>query len=343
MEDERLVIHIGPISSKGGMSGVMKLLIANPPVNYKVGHLDTYIDSSTLIKILNLFRIRRKLIMDIKSLKPNVFHFHVTHNFSWWRNLFLIRIALKFKIPCIINIHSGKFDIFCKKFNSIPGRIFRRLSKNKLIQFVVLEDRWIESLQIYANNLVCIRNPIDLKELSDRNEIEREDISLLLIARNDKIKGHDFAVEVLRLINEGGFEARLEMTGVKKNFNIPHDLNVTTHEWIHDFEEVRRKIKNSDFALSPSEYEGSSMSVLEAMSLGTIPIVSKVSSETVSVKELVVDNMNPEDWAKAIIKIVSKGQQRDLREKIKKTIKRHEVNHISNQWKDQYNMIIESN
>ena len=59
MEDERLVIHIGPISSKGGMSRVMKLLIANPPVNYKVRHLDTYIDSWALIKILNLFNLRK--------------------------------------------------------------------------------------------------------------------------------------------------------------------------------------------------------------------------------------------------------------------------------------------
>ena len=145
-----------------------------------------------------------------------------------------------------------------------------------------------------------------MKEFSDRKEIRGGDISLLLIARNDKIKGHDFAVEVLRLINEEGFEARLEMTGMNKNFTIPSDLNVTTHEWLNDFEEVRGKIKNSDFVLSPSKYEGSSMSVLEAMSLGTIPIVSKVSSETVSAEELVVNSMNPEDWAKVIIKIVSK-------------------------------------
>ena len=34
------------------------------------------------------------------------------------------------------------------------------------------------------------------------------------------------------------------------------------------------------------------MSVLEAMALGTIPIVSEVSSETVSVEELVVDGFN---------------------------------------------------
>ena len=45
MRDRSLVIHVGPLSSKGGMSGVMKLLIDNPPKklwkrNKKISNID---------------------------------------------------------------------------------------------------------------------------------------------------------------------------------------------------------------------------------------------------------------------------------------------------------------
>ena len=116
MDEERLVIHVGPISSRGGMSKVMQLLIKHPPKKYRTKYFDTYIDSSVVKKIINLFKLRQLFKKNIKNLKPDILHFHVTHNFSWWRNLILIRVALKNKIPCIINIHSGKFDIFCKKY-----------------------------------------------------------------------------------------------------------------------------------------------------------------------------------------------------------------------------------
>jgi len=340
MSVDRLVIHVGPISSRGGISKVMRLLINNPSKKYRTMYFDTYINSTIIKKILNIFKLRRMLKRDIKNLKPDILHFHITHNFSWWRKLILIKIALRYKIPCIINIHSGKFDIFCKKYNSIAGKILKKLSDNELIQVVVLEKRWVESLSYFANDLVCIRNPVKIEKIHDKNKKNRENISLLLIARGDKIKGHEFALEVLSQINKNGFEANLEMTGVKSNFNISKDLNVKIHEWVVEDEEVKKIIKRSDFVLSPSEYEGSSMSVLEAMASGSIPIVSKVSSETVSVKDLVVENKNPKDWANKIIEIISKSKQQDLRKEIAEVIQRHEVSKISTQWSKQYDLTI---
>ena len=311
-------------------------------MDYRTDFFDTYLNSSTADKILNLFRLRKKIVSVIELSNPDVLHFHVTHNFSWWRSLLLIRIALSRKIPCVISIHSGKFDKFCKQYFSIPGKIFATLSKKTLVQFVVLEDRWIRSLSDFANGLVCIRNPVEIGDSSRRESKRGNCIKLLLIARSDKIKGHFFAVEVLRHVRKLGFEAELEMTGVKAGFYVPSDLKITTHEWLDDQEDVRKKIEIADFVLSPSEYEGSSMSVLEAMALGTIPIVSEVSSETVSVEELVVDGLNPEDWANAIIKIMSKKQKKEMTNKINLVIKRHDINEISRQWGERYDIFLES-
>jgi glycosyltransferase involved in cell wall biosynthesis len=340
MRDKSLVIHVGPLSSKGGMSGVMKLLINNPPKKYETKFLDTYISSSTINKVINLIKLRKKIKQDIKILNPDVFHFHVTHNYSWWRNLLLIKIAIKKKIPSIIHIHSGKFDIFCMKYNKLSGRILHKLSLNSLIKIVVLEERWLISLGKFSNNMSCIRNPVELEKTSTLDIEPKKGISLLLIARGDKIKGHNFAVEVMEYISQKGYDARLDMTGISKKTEKMKDLQIDTHGWLDNHEDIRKLIRDSDFLLSPSEFEGSSMSILESMALGTIPIVSKVSSETVSIKELVVENRDPKEWGERIIKILSESKEEELRRKVNEVIQKHEVSLISSQWEGIYEIII---
>jgi glycosyltransferase involved in cell wall biosynthesis len=65
-------------------------------------------------------------------------------------------------------------------------------------------------------------------------------------------------------------------------------------------------ISESDFLLSPSEYEGSSMSVIESMVSGLPCLVSKASKETVGIGGLVMDK-DPETWSKAIIGFLEVG------------------------------------
>jgi glycosyltransferase involved in cell wall biosynthesis len=341
MRDEKLVIHVGPYSSKGGMSRVMEQLIGNPPKNFNTKLFDTYVTASALYKVMNILNLRRSLKREIKILKPQIIHFHVTHNFSWWRNIVLIKLALKMQIPAIINIHSGKFDIFCKKYFSFPGKTLHNLSKKKLVKIVVLEERWMYSLREFATDISCIRNPVELGINIPTVKSNDQDISLLLIARDDKIKGHQFAIETFKIIKNRGFDVKLNMTGIRKKTREMEHLGVNIHGWIENHEEVKKLIKMSDFVISPSEYEGSSMSVLESMALGTIPIVSKVSSETVSIKELVIESMEPEEWADTIIDIVTNKKEKCILEKIKERIKEHDISNISSHWREQYNLIIE--
>ena len=339
MVHKKVVLHIGPLSSRGGMSRVMDLLINNSPQGWDSIVMDTYLNSNKIKKIFNVIKLRNKLKEQIVDFSPDLIHIHVTHNFSWWRKLILINLAIKKKIPVVINIHSGKFDIYCQSLFGLPGKKLKSLSKNDLVSVVVLEKRWLVKISKYSSNLCSIRNPVKLTNNISKNK-QFGHLKLLLIARGDSIKGHEFAVEIMNLISEKGFNVRLTMTGINDSSKYAEDDRITTYGWLENHEEVKNLIIESDFVLSPSNYEGSSMSVLESMALGTIPIVSKASAETVSLDELVIDTMDVLDWAEAIINIETKSKQNMIKDAIKKVVVKHDVSQVSENWRIKYNSII---
>jgi glycosyltransferase involved in cell wall biosynthesis len=336
---KKIVAHVGPLSGKGGMSKVMKLLIKYKHSEYDNIVLDTYLDSNNFLKIFNLIKLRKKIKTIISKSRPDLFHFHVTHNFSWWRKLLLIRIAVSKKIPVVVSIHSGKFDLFCETFFGIPGKIVSNLSKRDNIQIVVLEDRWVEKLEKHIKKIQVIRNPVVIKDI-DISQSDYDIVKLLLIARNESIKGHDFAIDIAENIAKKGFKTSLAMTGIEKN-NFKNDVaEIITYGWIENEKEIENLILEADFVLSPSKYEGSSMSILETMSLGRIPIVSNVSKETVGIDNLVVDNLDSDDWVEKIISIIQNQNLKQLQEEIYFQISKHEVSKIINEWKNLYDSLV---
>jgi len=109
--------------------------------------------------------------------------------------------------------------------------------------------------------------------------------------------------------------------------------------WIGQ-EEKARAISEADFLLMPSEFEGSSMSVIEAMVSGLPPIVSTASAETVGVSSLVLPLDAPEAWAERIASLRQPRAYRDTVESILVQAERYSPELARFQWGALYESLL---
>jgi glycosyltransferase involved in cell wall biosynthesis len=334
---KKTVLHIGPISSHGGMSKVMKILINNPPEGWQTKSIDTFTHSNPIVKIISILKTKIKVDKYLNQNTVDILHVHVTHGISWWRKLYILRRSLKNNFSIIIHIHSGKFDKFCIQSLKIPGKSFKKIANKKNVKVVVLENRWKDILSIYSSDLIKIENPVERIFFREKKINAGNSIKLLLIARNDPIKGHIFAEKIYNSLIEKNMNVELTMTGSKTKVN-DNKTNIRHIDWLESDKSVRELIKQSDFLLSPSEYEGSSMSVLEAMSFSTIPLVSIASKETVGSERLVMESWNHVEWANRIQNIINDLEYDELLLEINLTIQKHAIDLVKNRWKEVYKM-----
>ena len=301
-------VHFGPIGSKGGMSSVIVDLIENAPEGWSSDAISTH--SDTLAKmIFQWVKSRKELKRAVKGEKIDIAHVHVTHSLSWWRKRGILRICDKLRIPSVVHIHSGKFDHFCSGLSGISVK--KELSRPSRI-VVVLEDRWKDRLSKWLpENTKVVYNSTNL--IVDRSEHNLDEkIKLLLLSRHSRIKGHNFAIKIIEKLNRDKIPVSLIMTGVtEQDFNegeLPE--NVDCVGWVSEMEK-QNLLSKADILLSPSEYEGSSMSIIEGIVNGLPCLVSDVSAETVGLEDLVVSGYDEEQWANRIIRLSEPKRYRE--------------------------------
>ena len=293
----RRVLHLGPCNSRGGMATVIQNFLNDPPEGWETHAIDTH-GGTIGEKVSRWFFSRSELRKMIQSEHIDLVHIHVTHSFSWWRKAGLMKICEKMNVPTVVQIHSGKFDSFCSGFSGYSVR--RRLSIEGR-KTLVLEERWLDLLRgvIPADSEVI---PNSSEPICDRTNHEPSNcVKLLLLARGSTIKGHKFAIEIVHAIEKMGILTELTMTGKRCDEEVTSSgSKIRTLEWVSE-EEKSELVREADFLISPSEYEGSSMSVIESMVCGLPCIVSSASRETVVNEKFMVDSEDPDEWAKRIL------------------------------------------
>lgn len=313
-------IHFGPINSKGGMSSVIGDLIENAPEGWSSDAISTHSDTPAKM-IFQWIKARKELKRAVKGKKIDIAHVHVTHSLSWWRKRGILRICDKFGIPSVVHIHSGKFDDFC---SGISGRsVKKELSRSSRI-VVVLEDRWKDRLSKWLpENTNVVYNSTNLIVDRRKHKLD-EEIKLLLLSRHSKIKGHNFAIKIIEKLNHNKIPVSLIMTGVtEQDFNegeLPANVNCVG--WVSETEK-HDLLSKADILLSPSEYEGSSMSIIEGLVNGLPCLVSDVSAETVGQEDLVVSGYDEEQWANRIIRLCEPKRYRECVSKLLDYSKRY--------------------
>ena len=259
--------------------------------------VSTHSDTGIKAKMVAFLGARKYLKGLIKDEKIDVAHIHVTHGLSWWRKRYFMSLCIRGGISTIVHIHSGKFDSFCR---GIAGFSVKGMLNKPGVKVIILEERWKNKLRKWIpESSIVVPNFSTIKSMKERED-PGERIELLMLSRGSKIKQIEFGLDIVRELRLSGREARLLVTG--KKFSIPNDLqeNVESLGWISQ-EEKYALLERVDFLLSPSIYEGCSMSVIEAMNCNLPPIVSEASGETVGISELVEKEFDAKKWSDKII------------------------------------------
>jgi len=310
--NRKTVVHLGPKNSKGGMAVVMFNLMDD----YDAVAINTHLDGSLRVKISTWINARKELRRILDERNVRIIHVHVTHSISWWRKMNLIRICEKRSLPIIIHIHSGRFDVFCQSMFGFCGYLVKNKLKNNSLKVVLLEKRWLKILKKWIpRNAIVIPNHSESRVFNDGN-FNNEEIQILMLSRKSKGKGHNFSIKIAEYLDEKNIKFKLIMTGIEKN-DLKNNMNgaIDAKGWISN-NQKNDLISKSDFLIMPSEFEGSSMSVIESIVNGLPCLVSHASSDTVGIEELTLPLNDPAEWGERIIYLSNYERYTSVRKKL---------------------------
>jgi glycosyltransferase involved in cell wall biosynthesis len=320
------VVHVGPISSPGGIQSVIKTLTNHPPEGWDVRQIESHSGGSLYSKLKAYNSAKTELKELLESEKDVVVHLHSASDYSFHRKLRLAEFAFSLGGKIVFHIHSGNIIQWLGKGNRAK-KLRARLEQCKAT-IVCLSDRWKELLTPLLGRCKVSLNPIDpIHCISDT--VERVPNQLLLLGRNDSVKGHEFAFEIMRKLQQDNPDILLHCTGVEES---PEDLqNVVAHGWLEQEKKVEL-LQQSSLLILPSKWEGQPMVALEALACGT-PVLA---SESIHSLPSVIGNAEDKNIHFWIEKIQSMLVLAVNAEENYKSILKHNVDDVHSSLKDIY-------
>jgi glycosyltransferase involved in cell wall biosynthesis len=274
-------------------------------------------------------------------------HIHSAADWSFHRKTVILGLCKKYNIPCVLHIHSGKFDSWLGKPGNSTAVKARKAITGADAKVVVLTERWAEKLTPLLGDCQAIANPIEAfedTELASSPKTPREAGKLLLMGRPDPIKGASLAIAAARIMRNQGREVTLHLTGVAPGHKWSHIAEaeglVVAHGWL-PIEELEQLRAEAGLMLVPSAWEGQPMVILEAMARGLPILGSPACAEHIGGAGRIVAEMNPETWAQAIGELLDDVEaRRQMAEVGRENSKLHAIDVVAGQWKALYNELV---
>ena len=229
----RKVLHVGPCDTAGGMATVMHTLAEFPPEGWEAELLASHAPGGLWAKwrAYRLARHELKRRCSDPALRPDVVHVHTAADWSWRRKARLIRIAQLHAVPITLHIHSGRFNDWLDVGGPRRKKSLRAIIERKNIVGVVLSRHWAEILNPALGELMHVPNPVVVPVFDD--EVIRNKNQMLLLGRNDPVKGHDFAIKIAQSLQQQRPSLRLSITGVEH----AHQDVVRALGWVSDLKQ----------------------------------------------------------------------------------------------------------
>ena len=323
------VLHIGPCDSPGGMANVMRILAEHPPEGWEAELLASHVVGSPWAKWKAYRKARATLIemLHDPKRKPDVVHLHTAADWSWWRKRRFAYLAHGAGSKVVVHIHSGKFDTWLKS----KSKKFKRNLKLELlgnnVKVVVLTDDWIKLLEMNLGDLIAISNPLNPKYKT----IVRENTQnhLLLLGRNDPVKGHSFAVEIALRLKSNFPDLVMTMTGVEES-----EVDwIKARGWVTESEKMSL-LSTASVLLLPSKFEGQPMVAIESLASG-LPVVADFRLHSLP-KEVLYAGPGLESWCQVLSDALQHPKM------IKFDSSEYDLETIRKKWQNLYVSLIDS-
>jgi len=294
----RKVLHVGPFDTPGGMATVMQTLAATPPEGWATDVLSSHASGGPLAKWKAYRRARgelRRRCLDA-SLRPDVVHVHAASDWSLRRKMRLLRFVHRFNVAAVLHLHSGHLAKWLGSPDGVRAKRHRRAVAELGLTQVVLSEAWQRELAPMIGPAHAVANPVSPAYVPATGE--RDENHVLVLGRNDPVKGHAFAEEVVARLVVDRPKLRLTLTG-KERSSRPF---VDALGWVSEAEKMAL-LQRATVLLVPSSVEGQPLVILEALASG-LPVV--VGEHLHSLPTGVVRaGPTVEDWAKAVDEVLN--------------------------------------
>ena len=320
------VLHIGPCDTPGGMANVMRILAEHPPEGWQAELLSSHVVGSPWAK-WRAYRKARKSLIQILSddaRRPDIVHLHTAADWSWWRKRRFAQLAHKAGVPNIVHIHSGQFDSWLGAPDSSRSKAAKSFLEANKSHTVVLGDGWKQRLESHLGTVFPMNNPVAPQILP--NAVERDNSHLLLLGRDDSVKGHQFAITVCEKVREKFPELKVTMTGITSS---SHDW-LSARGWVSESEKLHL-LQTASILLVPSTFEGQPLVILEALTCG-LPVLSAREIDYARYQDT-------EDWVFRISKMLEYSGP-ETSQSIQTDV--FKIKHISQQWGIFYSNCLDS-
>ena len=321
----RKVLHVGPANTRGGMGSVIRLLDTEYPEGWTGELMASHADGGWFTILRAWWSVRRNLRKRLRQNDVDIVHIHTASRWSWVRKRMLIRIARKANVPVILSIHSGDFDRYCQKH----GKKIKAVCQDSGVHPVVLSSRWQERLGKWIGESTIIANPVPYVDYT----LDRNRNSFLLMGRDAPMKGQHIAIKAAEILHDAGHKINVHLTGSSTKHP-----NIISHGWVDDVDR-EHLLSTCGTLISPSEWEGLSMTVIEAMARG-MPVLASSASEGVFTNSGRIVKRTPQDFANSMLDMLEGDEWGQMAKMGPIEAKEYELSRIVEKWKVLYEKVV---
>jgi glycosyltransferase involved in cell wall biosynthesis len=239
-----------------------------------------------LKKIIFGLKIFKEFYRFLKSEKPELINIFVTSGYSILREIILLIIIKRFKIPVIIHFHSKTKGEFALKKNHLKflGFLFNKMSK----KIIVLSEYHLLFFKNYfnENKLVVVENFVLYSDYS--NNIEDKIDDFLFVGRLTIEKGFFDLIQAILILKNENIFFKINVIGMAETFENEKKISEIISQnnlsnYFNFYGSVYDENKNNIFKktkclIFPSQFENSPVVLKEAIAAKMAIIASDINA-----------------------------------------------------------------
>lgn len=226
----------------------------------------------------------RPLHRKLKAIKADIIH---AHDYQAWPMLAAALSQSSNHAPLIVTLHLG-FSKLGQWLYNFYNPIFGRYIFNRARRIIIVSPATFSKVPLlssYKRIVEYIPNGVELDGVDAalqtyHPEKDERQLNLISVSRLERKKGLHYVIDALsrldaqdyryRIVGEGPYRGELE-----RRTKLAKQSNVEFLGRVED-DALVRYYALSDVFVQPSEYESHSISLIEAMAYGLVPIVTRV-------------------------------------------------------------------